>query len=358
VLYQQILRRVLFSMDPEEAHVRTLRALAAAGRAAALAVPGLRVRDARLVTTAFGLTCPGPVGLAAGLDKDAAAVRAWPALGPGFVEIGTVTPQPQPGNPRPRVFRLVEDRALINRLGFNSAGAEAVARHLQRAGKSRVPLGINVGKNRDTPNERAVDDYRRAIEVLAPYADYFAINVSSPNTAGLRDLQRAATIDEIVRAARAAIGPGARTPIAVKLSPDMNDGELNEAIDAVVAAGADGLIVTNTTTSRAGLRAAHAGEAGGLSGAPLREAANAVCRRVYTRTAGRIPIIGVGGIFSAADAYERIRAGATLVQVYTALIYEGPGLFRRLHRGLLRLLERDGLSHINEAVGLDVRRRG
>ena len=353
MLYQQILRRFLFAMDPEEAHVLTMRALAAAGGIYSLSAPWLRVRDPRLVTHGFGLTFPAPVGLAAGLDKHGEAVPVWPNLGAGFVEIGTVTPKAQPGNPRPRLFRLADDRALINRLGFNSIGTEAVARNLERAGLRRVPLGINVGRNRDTPNDRAVDDHRAAIETLRSHADYFVLNVSSPNTPGLRELQRAATIEDIVRVARQAAGE--QKPILVKVSPDMTEPDLNETVDAAVAAGADGLIVSNTTTSRAGLRSALSAEPGGLSGAPLRQLANDACRQVYRRTAGRIPIVGVGGVFTAADVYERIRSGATLVQVYTALIYEGPGLFRRLHRGLLQLIERDGLSKVSDAIGLDVR---
>ena len=352
MLYEQILRRFLFAMDPEDAHVRTMRALAVTGGAYRLAAPWLRVTDSRLITSLFGLTFPAPVGLAAGLDKHAEAVPVWPHLGAGFVEIGTVTPKPQFGNPRPRLFRLAEDRALINRLGFNSVGAETVARHLAAAGARSVPLGINVGKNRDTPNDRAVDDYRAAIERLRPHADYFVVNVSSPNTAGLRDLQQPATIGEIVTAAREVAGPN---PVLVKVSPDMTESGLNETVDAAIAAGAHGLVVSNTTTTRDGLHSPLASEAGGLSGAPLRQLANNACRQVYRRTAGRIPIIGVGGVFTAAHAYERIRSGATLVQVYTALIYEGPGLFRRLHRGLLQLLDRDGLPRLSDAVGLDVR---
>jgi dihydroorotate dehydrogenase len=351
MLYEQIVRRVLFSMDPEDAHLRTMRMLAATAPALSVLSPLFSIDDARLRSTAFGLPFLNPVGLAAGLDKHAEAVTAWPRFGAGFVEVGTVTPRPQEGNPRPRLFRLIEDSALVNRMGFNSAGADAVAQHLKAAGSTVAPVGINVGKNRDTPNESADDDYRRAIAVLKPYADYFVVNVSSPNTAGLRDLQRPATLHQLVDAAvRAAVG----TPVLVKLSPDLADAEMNESVDAIVAAGAAGIVATNTTTSRDGLRSARAAESGGLSGAPLRRRATEVCRRIYRRTAGQVPIIGVGGIGSAEDAYERVRAGATLVQVYTSLIYEGPGLFRRINRGLLRLLERDRVERIADAVGLDV----
>ncbi len=355
MLYEQILRRVLFSMDPEDAHVRTMRMLAIAGPAFGIAAPWLQVHDARLLVDVVGLRFPNPVGLAAGLDKHAEAVDAWPRIGLGFVEIGTVTARPQPGNPRPRLFRLPEDRALINRMGFNSVGADAVAERLRLAHRSLVPIGINVGKNRETANEAAAEDYRRAITTLAPWANYFVVNVSSPNTPGLRDLQRPAAIRALVAAAvnAARVESERRRPVLIKLSPDQDDESMDQTVDAIIAAGADGIVATNTTTAREHLRSGNAAETGGLSGAPLRERANAVCRRIYRRSGQRVPIVGVGGIFTADDAYQRIRSGATLVQVYTSLIYEGPGLVARINRGLLRLLERDGLSRIQDAVGLD-----
>lgn len=357
MLYRQIARRILFGMDPEDAHLRTMRLLSIGSPAFSLAAPMLRVADPRLGVSAFGLDFPNPVGLAAGLDKHAEAVGAWPRIGLGFVELGTVTPRPQSGNPRPRLFRLVEDRALVNRMGFNSAGAQAVAAHLARAGRPGIPVGINVGKNRDTPNDTAAEDYRSAIRTLLPHADYFVINVSSPNTAGLRDLQRPAAIRDLIATAIAAARreDGHRVPVLVKISPDQDDAALQDTVDAIRTSGADGIIATNTTVSREGLRSAHAGETGGLSGAPVRQRANAVCRRIYEATGGSLPIVGVGGIFSADDAYERIRSGATLVQIYTALIYEGPALVARINRGLLRLMERDGVSRIADAVGRAVR---
>jgi dihydroorotate dehydrogenase len=348
VFYEQIVRRILFSMDPEDAHLRTMRGLSIAGAAFGLA-PWLRVRDARLEVDAFGLTFPSSVGLAAGLDKHGEAVAAWPAVGAGFVEVGTVTPRPQSGNPRPRLFRLPEDRALVNRMGFNSVGAEAVARHLAGVAH-QVPIGINIGKNRDTPNDGAAADYERAASALKSAADYFVINVSSPNTAGLRDLQRPESVHGLVTVVKRA-APG--KPVLVKISPDLDAAQIDETVEAIVTAGADGIIATNTTTARAGLTSPRAGETGGLSGAPLRDAAQEACRRVFRRTRGRVPIVGVGGIFTAEDAYARVRAGASLLQIYTALIYEGPALFGRLHRGLLRLMERDGLPRISAAVGLD-----
>ena len=356
MLYEQVVRRVLFAMDPEDAHLLTMRLLRATAPALGVVAPWLCVRDDRLAVHTFGLRFPSPVGVAAGLDKHAEASTAWPRLGAGFVEVGTVTPRPQAGNARPRVFRLVEDRALVNRMGFNSAGAEAVAARLERTLHRSAPIGVNVGKNRDTPNEAAAGDYRRAIDLLAPVSDYLAINVSSPNTPGLRDLQQPTVIHDLVRAAVAsASAHRPRRPVLVKLSPDLAAEELDETVDAIVAAGADGIIATNTTTARDGLRSPRAGEPGGLSGAPLRDRANEACRRIYRRTAGRVPIVGVGGIFTAADAYERIRSGASLLQVYTSLIYHGPGMFRRINRGLLALLDRDRLSRLADAVGSDVR---
>jgi dihydroorotate dehydrogenase len=339
-------------MDPEDAHLKTMRMLGAAAPALSVLSPLFSTDDPRLRTTAFGLDFPNPVGLAAGLDKHAEAVSAWPRFGAGFVEVGTVTPQAQNGNPRPRLFRLVEDRALVNRMGFNSVGAGEVARHLRAAGGVAAPIGVNVGKNRDTPNESAAVDYQRAITILKPYAGYFVVNVSSPNTAGLRDLQRPAVIHQLVDAA---VTAASGTPVLVKISPDLTDAEMDESVDALVSGGAAGIVATNTTTSRDGLRSPKATETGGLSGSPLRLRATEVCRRLYRRTAGRIPIIGVGGIGSAEDAYERVRAGATLVQIYTSLVYEGPGVFRRINRGLLKLLERDRLNRIADAVGLDSR---
>jgi dihydroorotate dehydrogenase len=300
-----------------------------------------------------------PIGLAAGLDKQGTAAAAWAALGFGFAEIGTVTPRPQPGNPRPRLFRLRDDRAIINRFGFNSAGAGGVAGNLAETLPLTIPIGINLGRNKLTPNERAADDYLRTIEVLHPYADYFAVNVSSPNTAGLRDLQESrvlrALLEQVATRVRE-ITTRKTIPVLVKMSPDMTPDDLLRSVDAALEGGATGVIATNTTIARAALRApaATAAEAGGLSGAPLRTLANETCKQLYRHLRGRVPIIGVGGIFSADDAYERIRAGATLVQLYTGLIYEGPGVVRQIVSGLAERLARDGYAHVREAIGVDV----
>jgi dihydroorotate dehydrogenase len=295
----------------------------------------------------------------------------WPTLGFGFYEVGTVTPAPQEGNPRPRVFRLPAQQALINRMGFNSVGAAAVRENLDRAaagargptiqgqgqGHGLCPRGINVGKNRDTPNDAAAADYVRAIETLAGCADYFVINISSPNTTGLRSLQQpepaAALVQAAVAATRRTAGGRPATPVLVKLAPDLEAGELAEIVDAVIAAGAQGLIATNTTLSRAELPLGRTYEAGGLSGRPLTARATTVLRHIARAARGRVPLIGVGGIQDADDAYQRIRAGATLLQIYTGFIYHGPALLARLHRGLLQRLERDRLPSLAAAVGLD-----
>ena len=338
----RLLKPLIFKLDPERAHGLANLWLRATPRLPAR-LPGLPVQ-------AFGLSFPNPLGLAAGMDKGQVLASAWFRMGFGHVEIGTVTPRPQGGNPRPRLFRLVEHQAVINRMGFNNDGAGTVAGRLRRVGKHPGPLGINIGKNKDTPNDRAVEDYVAAFRSLAPHADYVTLNVSSPNTPGLRALQSGLTalVGAVVHE-RETIGH--RLPILVKLSPD--EANLEEMAVAAVDAGADGIVATNTTLDRDILGDhVRAAEAGGLSGAPLREKASESCRRLYRAVGKRVPIVGVGGISTAEDAYARIRAGATLVQLYTALIYQGPGLPRRIVRGLLPLLRRDGLS-IADAVGKD-----
>ncbi len=353
----RLLRPLLFLLPAEAAH-------AVAGGALWLWTrldPQPRARE-RLAQTLWGLRFPNPIGLAAGMDKGQVVVPAWFRLGFGFVEVGTVTPHPQPGNPRPRLFRLVEHRAIVNRMGFNNPGAELVARRLARLPRQPGPVGVNVGRNKDTPNERAADDYVAAFRALAPHADYAAINVSSPNTPGLRALQGEGELRALVEAVARARdelhrGSGRRVPLLVKVSPDEPPERLDAIADAAVAGGADGLIATNTTLSREPV-AAHprAGEPGGLSGAPLRDAAERACARLYLRVGGRAPIVGVGGISTAEDAYRRIRAGASLLQVYTALIYRGPFIAREIERGLERLLARDGLT-LTQAVGIDAKLR-
>ena len=384
--YTRALRPALFALDAERAHDLTMAALRRPWVVSSLRRTGHTSFD-QLAQLVWGLDFRNPIGLAAGLDKQGAALPAWSALGFGFAEVGTVTPRPQPGNPRPRLFRLPRDRAIINRFGFNSVGAEAMARNLSQSMQmvrlkpdttsevrlkpdttSEVRLkpdatagfrvGINIGKNKETPNERAVDDYVRTIDELHPFADYFAINVSSPNTEGLRDLQESRTLRSLVEqvVARVAASGARAIPVLVKLSPDAAENDLLRSVDAAVEGGAQGLIATNTTVSRPALEdRSRAGEAGGLSGRPLKSTANGVARLLFRHFGGRVPIIGVGGIFTAGDAYERIRSGAALVQVYTGLIYEGPGMVQQLMTGLVERLTKDGFSRLGEAVGIDAR---
>jgi dihydroorotate dehydrogenase len=356
--YTRALRPALFALDAERAHELTIAALHQRFVARALALSRNTAYDPGLSQQVFGLRFSNPLGLAAGLDKQGNAVPAWSAVGFGCAEIGTVTPRPQPGNPRPRLFRLQRDRAIINRFGFNSDGAEGVARNLAQGAPERgaLRLGVNIGKNKDTPNEQAAEDYLRVIDVLHPFADYFAINVSSPNTEGLRDLQESRALRVLVERAAARVAersPARAIPVLVKISPDSSGQELLRSVDAASEGGAAGVIATNTTVSRPPIQGRFATEAGGLSGAPLKTTANAVCKVLYQHLRGRLPIIGVGGIFTAGDAYERIRAGASLVQVYTALVYEGPGMIERVLTGLARRLAADGISRIEEAIGVD-----
>lgn len=331
MLYPRLVRPALFRLgggDPEVAHGRTLAALALLGRHPR-AVSLLRRRFGAGATprTVFGVQFPGVVGLAAGMDKDGVALPAWPALGFAFVEVGTVTRRPQPGNPRPRLFRLPASEAIINRMGFNNAGAAALAARLHELGPLPVPLGISLGKSRDVPVEDAVADYLESFRVLRPYGDYFAINVSSPNTPGLRALQDRAALDALLGALRAE----ATARLLVKIAPDLTEHAIAELLEVCAEHAVDGVIATNTTTTRPG-PTADAHEEGGLSGRPLTARAQEVVAFVARETGGGLPIIGVGGIHSPEDALRMLGAGASLVQLYTGLIYQGPGLVRRINR--------------------------
>ncbi len=347
-----LIRPWLFALDPERAHALALAALAwgLAGRTSPAADPRLRVQ-------AFGLDFPNPIGLAAGFDKDARVPDAALKLGFGFVEFGSITPEPQAGNPRPRLFRLTEDRAGINRLGFNSDGlARAAARLAARRGRPGI-VGANVGANKDSADRIA--DYVAGYRALHADVAYVTVNVSSPNTPGLRSLQSRAALSDLLdrlHTARAeAVAAGARpVPILAKVAPDLDAGERAAIAEVALTKGLDGLIVGNTTIARPeGLQSRHRHETGGLSGAPLFAPSTAVLRDFYRLTGGRLPLIGVGGIGSGADAYAKIRAGATLVQLYTAIIYEGPGLLGRANAELAALLDRDGFASVAAAVGAD-----
>lgn len=338
----RLIRPLLFRFDAERAHGLTLAALRhwPKGKPPTASGP--------LSTRVAGIAFPNPVGLAAGFDKDAEVPDAILGMGFGFAEVGSITPLPQPGNPKPRLFRLVEDRGVINRMGFNNGGAEAAAARLEaRQGRPGV-VGVNIGANKDSPDRIA--DYARMAARMAPFASYLAVNVSSPNTPGLRALQDESALAELLDAVNEARGPQG-PPVFLKVAPDLEPAD----IDAIARIGIDkslgALIVSNTTISRPALRSAHAGEAGGLSGAPLKELAQSRLRAFRKATGGQLPLIGVGGIATAEDAWARIRAGASLVQLYSAMVYEGPGLARRIARGLARLMEQDGFASIEEAVG-------
>jgi len=322
-------RPLLFALDPERAHDATFASLDAAARLGLAQLAAQRVAPSPVEV--MGIRFPNRVGLAAGLDKDAAHLAGLATLGFGFIEVGTVTPRPQPGNPRPRMWRLPAADALINRLGFNNGGVAALVANVERAGYGGV-LGINIGKNFDTPNERAADDYVACLAAVYPHAHYVTVNISSPNTKGLRDLQSDAALDALLAtlaAARERLEQqhGKRVPLLVKIAPDLEAEGIRRIAQSLVAHGVDGAIATNTTIARdavAGLP--HAGEAGGLSGRPLFEPSNRVVRALAAALEGALPIIGVGGILSGDDARAKVDAGATLVQVYTGLIYRGPQL--------------------------------
>jgi dihydroorotate dehydrogenase len=339
----KLIRRGLFRFgggDAEVAHHRTTAILAKAGPALA---PLRRALHVDAPVTVFGVKFPNPVGLAAGMDKDGTALAAWPSLGFGFVEVGTVTALPQPGNPKPRLFRLVGSEAVINRMGFNNAGAEALAKKLARTKQLPVPLGISIGKSKAVPVEEAVEDYRASLRALYPYGDYFAVNVSSPNTPGLRGLQDRGALNELLAELTlqgAALAERDRTeprPLLVKIAPDLTDDAIAEVLEVCDEHGISGIIATNTTLSRDGLAPADqhlAAEAGGLSGRPLAERAREVVGFVHKQTAGKLPIIGVGGILEPDDAARMFDAGASLVQIYTGFIYRGPGLVRQINKRL------------------------
>ena len=342
----RLIRPLLFRLDPETAHILTLYALRFTG-----ALPPLNWAISQFFNApekpvhAFGLTFRNPVGLAAGYDKDGIAVRGLAALGFGHIEIGTVTPRPQEGNPRPRLFRLVEDQAVINRMGFPGEGASKVERRLSSVVRrpSSVVIGVNLGKNKDTLLENAAEDYLSLMRAFAPLADYLAINISSPNTVGLRRLQGRDMLENLLRRIAAerqnplnpnSYPPNPYPPILVKLAPDLTDDELDDALGVILDTGMDGVITTNTTLGREGLRSKHRGETGGLSGSPLRVRSEAVLREVVKRVEGRIPVVSVGGIMSPEDAKRRLDMGAALVQVYTGLVYAGPGLVQKIIRAV------------------------
>lgn len=338
-----LIRPLLFRLDAERAHRLTIAALK-------LPLRGAAAGDPLLATRVAGIDFPGPVGLAAGFDKDGEVPDAMLALGFGFVEVGTLTPLPQAGNPGPRLFRLVEDRAVINRMGFNNRGQAAALERLRTRPSRGGIVGVNIGANKDAADRIA--DYVAGVGTMAPVADYLTINVSSPNTPGLRALQSRAALDELLGGAIAARG-AERPPIFLKVAPDLAPADIDDIAAVAIGRRIDGLIVANTTIRRPPLRSRHAGEGGGLSGAPLAALAMARLRDFRTATGGALPLIAAGGIASAADAYARIRAGASLVQLYSALVFAGPGLPGRINAGLSTLLRRDGFASVAAAVGAE-----
>jgi dihydroorotate dehydrogenase len=362
-LYSAIVRPLLFRLPAETAHHFALASLSFA-----LSAPPVREAARKSYQRSpfgnlkrFGLTFSNPVGLAAGFDKNGEAADALCALGFGFVEVGTVTSEPQPGNPKPRIFRLPKDRALINRLGFNNSGAKQVVKNLKEQGRDCV-LGINIGKSRSVPVEKAIPDYLKTLGIVYEIADYIAVNVSSPNTPQLRDLQQPDLLSELLtslqrrsRELAEKHSLSAPRPLLLKIAPDLNEDEIRAIIAVAQETNVSGMIATNTSINRTGLetsdaRVAEIGE-GGVSGAPLRERSNQVIRTIYRLTNGTMPIVGVGGVFTAEDAWEKISAGASLIQLYTGFIYEGPSISLQINEGLRAIVSKEGFVSLDEAVG-------
>ncbi|HVI05828.1 MAG TPA: quinone-dependent dihydroorotate dehydrogenase [Sphingomicrobium sp.] len=335
-----LIRPLAFALDAEPAHRLTIKMLKL--------VPPRRPPDfpSSLKTRVAGIDFPTPVGLAAGFDKDAEVPEQMLSMGFGFVEVGTLTPLPQVGNPRPRLFRLAKDRAVINRMGFNNGGQPAAYGRLIECTHMHGVIGVNVGANKESGDWIA--DYVRGVQAMAPVARYLTVNISSPNTPGLRGLQDGGALQELLAALRQI---GSKKPIFLKIAPDLADGDPERIVRAAIDHGIDALIVSNTTLSRPLLKSRHATEAGGLSGAPLRSMALDALRKFRRASGGEMPLIGVGGIANAVDAFERIRAGASLVQIYTSMVYEGPGIARRIALGLAKRLKDEGFASIAEAVG-------
>lgn len=370
-LYQAVIRPILFSgikADPEWLHQQTLRSL----NWLDVGVPPIArkwvlsqldrsycLSDDRLKQTLWGQDFVNPIGLAAGFDKDGIAANLWSSFGFGFAELGTVTLQAQPGNPRPRLFRLPDDRAALNRMGFNNQGATALADRLQRLHNTNIPLGVNLGKSKVTPLDQAADDYLGSFRLLKEVGDYFVVNVSSPNTPGLRSLQSTDQLKPILSALQQE--NQGQKPLLIKIAPDLEWEDIAAVVDLAQHYKLAGIIATNTTIRRDGLKTqtlqatgkSVADEAGGISGAPLRPRSTEVIRFIYQQSQGQLPIVGVGGIFTADDAWEKMTAGASLIQVYTGWIYEGPGMVRRILKGLLQKLDDRGLHSLQDAIGLD-----
>jgi dihydroorotate dehydrogenase len=361
MFYKNLIRPLLFMGDPENTHEQTLTLLSTIGSLEGVLDRLYSVQDKRLQVRLGPLTFANPVGLAGGFDKNAVAVRAIAGFGFGFMEIGAVTALAQPGNPKPRLYRLPEDRALINRLGFNNEGATAIAARLRRLRESGrplwIPLGINLGRSKIVETKDAVPDFLAAFDKLYSYGDFFTLNVSSPNTPQLRDMQEKNLLKGLLQAIQrrnrelaGRVGQRVK-PVLVKIAPDMEFSQADDIIQVAISEQIDGIIATNATAFLRETLVSASREPGGLSGKPLRALATSFVRHLYQAVQGKLPIIGVGGIFSAEDAYEKIKAGASAVQIFTGFVYEGPGIAKRINEGLIRLMERDGYRSISEAVG-------
>jgi len=364
-LYKTLIRPALFSFDPERIHNFTINALSIVSRRKILCgFMGEFFSSEPMPVEAFGLKFPNPVGLGAGMDKDAVAVPAWESMGFGFVEIGAITYHPQDGNPKPRVFRIIKENAIINRMGFNNKGAEETARKVAEYKENgnwvKIPVGVNIGKSRITPLENAAEDYEKTFRILWDLFDFFVVNVSSPNTPNLRQLQDKDELAKILTVLNKANDElknqksSPKKPILIKIAPDLS----YEAIDEVLNLSKDisGIVATNTTitrpeTAESKVAKIYAME-GGLSGKPLKDKSTEIIRFIYRQTKGKLPIIGVGGIFTAEDAWEKITSGATLIQVYTGMIYEGPSVAKNIVEGLRKILEKEGIRDISDAVGI------
>ncbi|MBK8466903.1 MAG: quinone-dependent dihydroorotate dehydrogenase [Chloracidobacterium sp.] len=349
-LWQKLIRPIMFGLDAERAHELGIEALK-------LGLGGLASgwKDVEFdPTELFGLKFANPLGIAAGFDKNGVVVNQLASMGFGFVEVGTVTHKPQPGNPKPRMFRLPEDKALINQLGFNNDGAVAVAERLKKLDR-RCIVGVNIGRNKDVPNEEATENYLKCFEIIHGVADYVAVNVSSPNTPNLRELQRGDSLEELLGALKNRNVELGTKPLLVKIAPDLTEGEIETVVDIVLRFEISGIIATNTTILRDGLVSQNIEQigAGGLSGKPLEKRANDLISAVFRHTKGRLPIIGVGGLFTAEDAFAKIAAGASLIQAYTGFVYGGPGFAKEINNGLSGIIKRRGFRTFDEAVGTD-----
>ena len=347
-LWEKLIRPVMFGLDAERAHELGIEALKLGG--ASLFRQSGEILE--LAVAASDLRFASPLGVAAGFDKNGVVVDQLASLGFGFVEVGTVTYEPQPGNPKPRLFRLPSDQALINRLGFNNDGAEVIADRLRKIDR-RCVVGLNIGKNREVPIEKAADNYLKCFDLIHPVADYIAVNISSPNTPNLRELQKAESLEELIGTLQTRNTELGQKPLLVKIAPDLSDAEIEQAVDVCIRNDVSGIITTNTTISRDGLRTANVDEigAGGLSGKPLTKRSTDVIASIYKHSNGKLPIVGVGGVFTAEDAFEKIAAGASLIQAYTGFVYGGPTFAGDVNAGLAAIIRERGFANIDEAVG-------